>query len=452
MFVRFALTLCVASLLLAQAISQPPAKPAPYAMNRQREDVAQNDIPATREINLVMRLALSPEPDYLLKSDADKANADKVIKYYLYRLTWEEVQKERDPERVGTIDNIMNELIGSVDYTPRLLPRYFTGNPADQDMAAQRERQLTNVQQITPIFIKHCRVLLQNSMPIVRINAVRVLAKLAEWGQEAVIDDFINIITHPQESIAVKHWAFQGLEEIQMLRGSADIKARNLFQSKAGQDRLTAALMATYDWLLSQTKIPDSRMQYMQPEEQAGIRFVRRAAMRALGASRRAAIIDDRQTNKQDGPVADLLNKIIAAEPGIVPVPDLRERLDALHALAQLRTDNSPSYNPDYTAYQIGSYLTVLGAEANTQKNNGNMTLAWSMEAQRLLNSLQGFQKQKLSGPSADYVKRMGEKVAPLLAFFNDFNVNTDAVRNLSEFVRDNPPVNKQALKPLGEK
>jgi hypothetical protein len=190
----------------------------------------------------------------------------------------------------------------------------------------------------------------------------------------------------------------------------------------------------------------------MKQDEQAGIRYVRRAAIAALGASHRAVIVDDRQTGKQLGPVADLLNKILSAEPGIVPAPDLRERLDALHALAQLRTEVSPSYNPDFTAYQMGTFLTVLGAEANNQRNNGNFTFTWPMEAQKLLTSLQAFAKQKMSPAAADYVKKLGEKTRPLFDFFNDFNVNTNSVRELSEFVRDNPSPSKQAIKPLGEK
>jgi hypothetical protein len=451
MYLRLALAVLFAFTVLSQTVSQPPAKTEPYPINREREDIAEKDVPKSSDINTLQRFALSPEPDNIIKTDAEKANAEKVIKYYLYRLTWEEIQKERDPSK-GTIDSIMSDLIGTVENNPRLLPRYFTGAAADQDMANQRLRQFTNVQQLAPIYIKHAKVLLQNKMPIARINAVRVLAKLAEWGQDAVLDEFINIINHPLENIAVKHWAFRGLEEIQNLQGSSDIKAKNLFQSKASQAKLNDALMATYNWLVQNTSIPEVRMQHMKQEEQAGIRYVRRAAIAALGASHRAVIVDDRQAGKQAGTVADLLNKILAAEPGIVPQPDLRERLEALHALALLRTDVSPSYNPDFTAYQIGTFLTVLGSEANTQKNNGNLTLAWPMEAQRLLTSLQAFAKQKMSPAATEYVRKLGEKTRPLFEFFNDFNVNTQSVRDLSEFVRDNPSPSKQAIKPLGEK
>jgi hypothetical protein len=416
-------------------------------MNKEREEAT---APKQQEISAVFRFALSPDPDNVVKTDADKAVAETVIKYHLYRLTWEEVQKERDPAK-GTIDSIMTEVIGTVETNPRLLPRYFTGAAADQDMNNQRERQFKNVQAMAPIFVRHCRVLLQNKMPIVRINAVRILVKLAEWGQDAVLEDFANIINHPQESIAVKHYAFQGLETIQSMVGMNDIKARGLFQSKESQARLNATLMATYKWLDEYTKLPESRMQYMQSDEQAGIRYIRRAAMLALGASRRALIVDDRAGNKQEGPIAELLNKILSAEPAIVPVPDLRERLDALHAVARLRTEVSPSYNPDFTAYQIGSFLQVLGATANEQKG-GTASLPWGIIAEQLRNSLEGFNKQRMSPAASDFVNKLASKVNPLLLFLNDFNVNTDSVRGLSEFIRDTKPASDKPIKPLGEK
>ncbi|HMP15408.1 MAG TPA: hypothetical protein PKD72_00160 [Gemmatales bacterium] len=430
------------------AFSQPPAKPEPYAMTRDREEAP---TPTQREISTVIRFALSPDPDNVIKNEADLALVDKVIKYYLFRLTWEEVQKERDPSK-GTIDAIMTEVIGHVETNPRLLPRYFTGSAADQDMASQRERQFKNVQAMTPVFIRNCKVLLQNKLPIVRINAVRVLAKLAEWGQEAVVDEFTAIINHPNERSAVKHYAFIGLQNILNLVGQNDIKARGLFQSKESQTRLHDVLMATYQWLNEYTKLPESRMQYMKPEEQAGIRYVRRAAMLALGASRRALVVDDRQTNKQEGPIAEILNRILAAEADVVPPPDLRERLDAVHALARIRTENNPSYLPDYTAYNIGAFLTVLGTEANAQRAGSATTFAWSLEAEKLRASLDGFAKQPMPPPSQVYVNKLAEKVKPLLEFFNDFNVNTDSVRGLSEFMRDNRPPNDKVIKPLGEK
>jgi len=197
-------------------------------------------------------------------------------------------------------------------------------------------------------------VVLQNKQPIARINAARVLAKLAEWGQEPVVDELINIIKHPGEIDAVRLWAFKGLEEIFGLAGTNDPRAKGLFQGEKGAARYKAALFAIYDWLNDRTKLPESRLKNMQPAEVNGLRYVRRAAEMALGASRRPLIIDERSAGKQAGPIAELLSRIVTADAGIVPAPSLRERLDASIALGQLRNDLSPSYQPDYAAEKIG--------------------------------------------------------------------------------------------------
>lgn len=450
LLIGFVTTLC----LTVQGFAQAPAKPNFPPLDRDREEIAEKDIPRSTEINAVMKLALSPELENVLKTDAEKAIVEKVLKYYLYRLTWDEVQRERDPAKVGTNSTILTELIGHADQSPRLMPRTFTGPPADQDMAAMRQRQIGNVQAMTPIFIKHCRILLQNKNPMARINATRVLVKLTEWGQEAVLDEFTNIINNPNENDAVRVWAFRGQEELFSMIGSTDARAKGLLQSKQGQERMKNALVATYTWLAARTKMPAAKLQYMQPDELAGVRYIRRAASRALGAARRPMIVDDRQTKQQEGPIAELLCNIVAAEASITPPPDLRERYETTLALSQLRAEFSPSYLPDYVGYQIGMFLTVMGAEANTNKNNrAEMTLEWPLAAQRLKTALDGFEKQKTSTTAInDYLTRLSSKTGPLLVFFNDFNNNTDAVKNLNDWLRDNPSASKQVFKPLGEK
>jgi len=401
---------------------------------------------------MMYRFVLSPEVDNVLRTDAERAIVEKVVKYYLYRLTWEEVQQDRDPARVGTIGSIMTDLVGHAESGSRLLPRPFVGQP-DQDQIATRARQLENLKQIAPIIVKHCKVVLQNKQPIARINAARVLAKLAEWGQEPVVDELINIIKHPGEIDAVRLWAFKGLEDIFALAGTNDIRGKGLFQGEKGAARYKAALFAIYDWLNERTKLPDSRLKNMQPAEVNGLRYVRRAAEMALGASRRPLIIDERSAGKQAGPIAELLSRIVTADAGIVPAPSLRERLDASIALGQLRNDLSPSYQPDYAAEKIGRFLTELGAQANADRDNkGVNAFSWPMEAQRLQAALTGFVSQKTSAPTTTYLDNLKPKANALLVFFDNFEKNTDAVKGLNDWLRDNPAPSKEIYKPLGQK
>ena len=420
-------------------------------LDHDREEIADKDIPKSTEISMLYRFALSPEVDNVLRTDAERAIVEKVIKYYLYRLTWEEVQQDRDPAKVGTIGSIMNDLIGSAESSARFMPRPFVGAPNDQDVAAQRQRQLDNIKQMSPIVIKHCKVVLQNKQPIARINAARVLAKLAEWGQEAAVDELINIIKHPKEIDAVKHWAFRGLEEIFFMTGSNDIRGKGLFQGDKGSARQKAALFAVYDWLKDRTNIPAARLQNMTSDEIDGLRYVRRAAELALGASRRPLIIDDRTAGKQDGPIAELLGRIVAADPSIVPGPNPRERLDAAVALCQLRNDLSPSYQPDYSAQQIGRFLTDLGSKANADKDRG-ITQGWAMDAQRLRAAIDVFASQKTTTPVGTYLTNFKKEVYGMLEFFDDFTKNAGAVAGLNAWLQANPSPVDQIYKPLGQK
>ncbi len=421
-------------------------------LDREREDIADKDIPKSSDINMVYRFVLSPEVDNKITTDAERAIVEKVIKYYLYRLTWEEVQQDRDPARVGTIGSIMGDLIGHAESSSRLLPRPFVGQP-DQDQIATRARQLENLKQMAPIFIKHIKVVLQNKQPIARINAARVLAKLAEWGQEPAVDELVNIIKNPAEHDAVRVWAFHGLEEIFSLMGTNDIRAKALFQGEKGAARYKAALFAIYDWLKDRTNVLAARLQYMKPDEVDALRYIRRVAALALGASRRPLIVDERSAGKQEGPIAELLSRIVTADAGIVPAPSLRERLDASIALGQLRNDLSPSYQPDYAAYQIGKFLAELGAQANADRDNkGVNAFAWPTEAQRLQAALTGFVSQKTNAAATAYLDKLKPKAIALLVFFDDFTKNVGSVKDLNDWLRDNPQPSKEIYKPQNQK
>jgi hypothetical protein len=460
----FALTRLVTSLTLLLFLSTfslaqpakpgtpaaPPKNDAP-AFDVERLSIDEKDFPKSNETNFVQRLALSPEVDNVLKTDAEKATVEKVLKYYIYRLTWEEVQKERDSK--ATINLIMTDLIGHAETNPRLLPRPFSGAPTDQDMVNMRTRQLNNVQQMTPIFVKLCKDVLRSRHTIARINATRILAKLAEWGQESIIDELVNIINNAKESDAVKLWAFHGLTEIYSLQAYPnDPRAKGLFQTKEGQARLNKGLAATLAWLDAHTQVPQVKLQFMKPEEVSAIRYVRRAASKALGASRRPLIVDERQTNKQEGPIADVLCRIVGADQSVVPAPDLRERLDAAIALSQLRADNSPSYRPDYAAYQIANFLTAMGAEANANMNKKDFYVAWKWEAHRLKGAMEGFATQRTVGATTGYLGSFISQVRPLLEFFDDFTKNAGAVQALNNWLQNNEPPSKTVYKPLGEK
>jgi len=447
---------CLAAPLAVGAAQQPPAKNDAQPGNPGNAAQASfppltggelkldaQDIPTQSEIQRVSRFAKATDPD-VVSTDRDRPLLDKVVRYYLYRLTWEEVQEARDPAKTRTIPEIMNELIGGADVSPpiQILPRVETRRDmSDADVLAQRSRQLAYVRLVTPSIQRFAKDVLKSQMPIARVNAARVLARLAEFGQEEVVDDLVQVIHHPQESDGVKLWAFVGLGEIVDLVGSNVPRARGLFQGKGGPERLNAALTAVYDWLDASTKVPEAKLAAMTPAEQAGLRYVRKAAERALGAGHRPLIVDDRRNNKQVGPIADLLVRIVAADPTVKPAPDLRERYEAALALAQLQAGQSPSYQADYAAWQIANCLVALGTEANSGRSSFN----WAYEAHRIRTALEGFPRR--AGGASAYVGNFVTATRPLIEYLDNQQTNTDAVRRLSDWVRDNRPASPQTYK-----
>jgi hypothetical protein len=444
---KLVVTACLAApLALVSAQQTPPAKKdaAPPAqpdfppLTGGELRLEDKDAATSADLQKTTRFANSTDPENTATA-GDRPVLDKVVKYYLYRLTWEEVQESRDPQRVGTIPQIMNDIIGGPDVTTtyRLLPRIDTRNLNEPEEVARRNRQLAFVQLVTPSYLQYSREVLKNQTPIARVNAARVLAKLAEFGREEVVTDLVRIIKHPKESNAVRHWAFVGLEEIFSLVGTNDPRARGLFQSKDGPERLTAALTAVYEWLDANTKVQADKLQFISTAEQDGLRYVRRSAARALGAGRRPLIVDDRPNNQQAGPVADLLTRIVAADSSISPPPTLRERLDASLALAQLQA--SPSYQPDYAAFQIANFLVAFGTEANEGHNN----FAWAYESSRLRSAFDTFSRRA----NNQYVTNFVVAARPLTDYLDNRQNAPDAVQRMASWVRDNRPANQQVYK-----
>jgi hypothetical protein len=286
---------------------------------------------------------------------------------------------------------------------------------------------------------------LQNKELSARINAARVLVRLAEWGREEAVDELVRVIKNPQESDAVRVHAFQGLEEIFALTETNDIRANGLFATAAGQERFRNAVAAVLDWLEPHTKMTETQLVHLKPEEVAAIRYIRRAAERALGASKYPLLVDNRNEGKQVGKIADLLVRIVGNDGSISPAPDMRERIDAAQALCQLRSSHSPSYQADFVAGVLARFLADLGSFYN--QDNDHKYLPWRYDADRLNRALAAFGTQH----GTSYVKSVLAAAKPLLEHFDDNAKNPTAVETFANWVSNNQPGSKEVYKPVGQ-
>src|SRR5881394_2802951 len=172
---KLLLTACLAApVALVSAQQTPPAKSPPPAPPPARQldfppltggELRLDDrgVAGTTDIQRVTRFANATDPETVASAN-DRALLDRVIKYYLYRLTWEEVQEAREPQKSGTITLIMNDIIGGSEVTTtfRLLPRVDTRTLTEPDDVARRNRQLAYVRLATPIFTHHLREVLKS--------------------------------------------------------------------------------------------------------------------------------------------------------------------------------------------------------------------------------------------------------------------------------------------------
>jgi hypothetical protein len=441
------LPLFMVSVVSAQASKNAaPAQPQFSPLTGGELKVDDKQIPAQRETSMVARFASSNDVDAKPQTDADRAAIDKVIKYDLYRLTWESVITVRDPARYGTIPSIMSELLGNEldNVHSKVFPPIPRSAAQDQEETDKRMRQKAYVQILAPSVVQHARAVLQNKEISARINATRVLARLAEWGREEAVDDLVRVIKNPQESDAVRVHAFQGLEAIFALTESNDLRANGLFATQAGQERFRSAVAAVLAWLEAHTNMTNVQLVYLSKEEIAAIAYIRRAAERALGAAKYPLLVDNRNEGKQVGKIADLLARIVAGDASISPTPDMRERIDAAQALCQLRASHSPSYQADYAAGVLARFLADLGSFCN-QQNHGY--LGWQNEADRMNRALTTFATQH----GTAYAKSVLAAAKPLLEHFDDANKNPTAVETFANWVSNNQPSSKEVYKPLGQ-
>jgi hypothetical protein len=441
------LGLFMVSVVSAQAPKKDaaPAQPQFPPLTGDELKIDDKQVPSIREVNMLARFAVSNEPDARPQTDADRAVIDKVVKYDLYRLTWESVVTVRDPQR-GTIPIIMAELLGNElnNVQSKVFPPIPRSPAADQDATDQRNRQRAYVQILAPYVLQHARAVLQNKEISARVNAARVLARLAEWGREEAVDELVRIIKHPQESDAVRVFAFQGLEEIFALHETDDFRANGLFANQAGQERFRTAVAAVLDWLEAHTNMSAAQLQHLRPEEVAAIRYVRRAAERALGAAKYPLLVDNRNEGKQSGKIADLLVRIVSNDGSISPTPDVRERIDAAQALCQLRSSHSPSYQADFVAGVLARFLADLGSFYN---QGNEKYLAWQYDSNRLNLALMAFGKHHGTG----YVNSVLAAAKPLLEHFDDVAKNPTAIETFANWVSNNQPSSKEVYKPLGQ-
>jgi hypothetical protein len=364
-------------------------------------------------------------------SEEDKAILKQAAAFQLHRLTQNKYWKKPPPEG-RTLDELLeqdifqNIPVPTEDKPLNTEQQKYMAAVADAFLGSKLDGPLDEA--------------LRNPEPIVRVNAARILARIAESGQEKAAEEMLKILKDKKQSDAVKNWVFHGLEGLfnasywaAAIPGGERPNHR-AFNNESLEDQSIQALV---DFILSKPSISPNA----SPDEIRGIQYVRRAAIRALATTRLPAIIVKKQF--VGTPTALALTRVVAND-GLTPPASLSERLEAALGLCKLKTNLVDGYQPDYAAHVVGLFLVDL---ANVFNNAAPVSpgsikpYPWKLWAGNLLLALQGWKEGNpaANSQSGVYIDKLAEKYRAALLTLQKQQGKID-VNDLRNWLGTPPP------------
>jgi hypothetical protein len=352
----------------------------------------------------------------LLKGDieADPKNAehvdavDALAKYATLRFL-----SDPDQKAAGKMDGIYQD---------------FDRNVVSIQRIKERSKSLSLGQLYTHQIILHSKEVLQDGLPIAKVNAARVLARLADLGQGELADALADLAKGPNQPDAVKYWAFRGLRNL--LAIPVPTPPDPPVVNAAQEARAVAALVEFIQ-----------RKSVFTPgtpvAEVDGFRVVRREAIRALAQARNLTAGNPRP--------ALVLLRVVGKDAAVVPEPRLDERLEAAVGVARVRSEGGKVYNPDYAAWVVGRFVVdfVNAANGNSSATKtGERARPWKIDAARLGEALD-VMKENAKGNK--YVQEFLGRALPLLGSV-EAGRQADATA-LNTWLAGNEPANKELFK-----
>jgi hypothetical protein len=285
----------------------------------------------------------------------------------------------------------MNQLVRET-HTELLIGKGLRKDPQ------QQARQLEFRQAFGKELIKSSRqVLAVSATPIVRVNVVRILAGVAETGNEEAADTLAELMEIAAENDGVKYYAIAGLEQLFVQGAFKDAK------------RETRSIRALLEHVTRPVDAPQ------EPDQLEALRYVRRAAIRALGQTRHAALPS---SEGFDGRIAWWLLRISRGE-GLTPEPGPAERVEAAIGVCYLYGKTDKDLHLDFIAQQVGATIVEFAQQANKQRaGTTDQYVPCLKGSARLYRALDQLNARAQAGPdkeAAAFVLQVMQRAQPLL-------------------------------------
>jgi hypothetical protein len=357
--------------------------------------------PHALDVKLVDRFGDLREGKQAVADDleANRALLRRAARWQTYRLT---DPRHHDTEPVLVKDGRRLELPGMNKLVREAHLQLLIGKPLRKEAQLQAN-QLDYIQRFGKELIEGVReVLAASSQPIVRTNAVRILAGVAETGNEEAADTLADLVERAQESDAVKYCALVGLEQL-FAQGTP---ARSVIKDAKREARCIRVLAA---YVTRQVEAP------AEPAQLEALRWVRRAAIRALGQTRHATVPG---TDDAGGRTAWLLLRIARGE-GLAPEPSPAERVEAALGACYLRGKNDKDLHLDCIAHRVAGAVVDFTQQANKQRAGTTAAYVPCLKsASRLYRALEQLNERARQGDNKDvaaYVEQLIQRTQPLL-------------------------------------
>ncbi len=272
------------------------------------------------------------------------------------------------------------------------------------------------------------------------VNVARLLAKLAEYGQEDTLYVLLTIFDSTTEVSRQREWYGEELPEFKKAKNEGAIyyAAKGLAGFFAWRNRdskvapmenkelETQALSALVRVLHNPEGISDDA-----PDDRLdGFRVMRREVIRALGQSRYPAT----KVDKEELQIALELGRIVRAAK-VVPAPRMDERVEAAIGLALLDPALRKGYEPEYAAREIGIFVYLFADRYNKREPALKSPALMSLLGVRLAEALG---RAKQSKDVSDYQKRIAELSITVLTNLKDVDKGNPV--ELRDFLEKNKP------------
>jgi hypothetical protein len=310
-----------------------------------------------------------------------------------------------------------------LEKAPGKIDKLFRSLDTDLNYMARSKDKTEEVGKVFRNDIRLCALEVlnhKNARPIIKLNATRILARLAEYGQAELADDLVAVLRDPKENDGARYWALRGMRDLLVASSAGELPTLD-------KPRILKVAVAIMEFLAEKPPIIDAT----PADEIEGYRLLRREAIRTLSQVRLPMV------NEKLRP-AVVLAQFAGNDERIFPLPRFDERLEAAMGLLRLRpAKDAPGFQPDYTAEQLAHLISYFGTQANARREKKDYTRlrAWKVDAARMVAPVIAFRSEVKDPAVADVC---GSLLRVLIAVANDKQAPADDLTTLSEWKAPN--------------